>query len=1540
MNRQLHSPSKSATFDRFRGNLMTDRPRRPKRSIIVAALTTVLTLSAGLVAAPAASAAPGPVQTPGAGSAVATALPTAQIDGVVWAQTVAGNTVWAGGQFTKGRPAGAAPGVNTSTRNNLIAYDITTGVMKNFPVNPDIGGSQVKAVAVSPDGSRVYVGGDFTTANGQTRYRIAAYNTSTGALINSFAPYLDYTVNAIAVTNQAVYVGGAFSNAGAPRSELAAFSPVDGALLGWAPTAAVDPSTTNKYSEVHALQVTPDGSKVVIGGSFGRLNGTVYKGIGAVDATTGATVPWATNPTVWSTGDGAAVLSLTTDGTKIYGSAYNYYGDGNVEGVWAMDSSTGAVKWVEDCHGDTYGAFATSGYVYAVSHAHYCGNIGGFPQTDPSWTFHHAMAFTADATGTANADTKGYYSFAGTPSPSIVNWWPDLDIGSYTGKDQAAWSVSGNSSYIVLGGEFPAVNGTPQQGLVRFGIRSQSNRGLPPVDSGYYEKPSLVALGSGAVRVSFPADWDKDDLNLTYRVYKNGGGTPVYTTTADSTFWQRPTLGFVDSTVTAGTAASYRVSISDSSGNTVWGDGAALTPTATPSSNPYAAAVKSDGATTYWPMDEPSGTVAYDNLGFNDADRGVGVTSTSPGVLAGDGAYAFDGTANGSMSTRAAVHGPNSFSTEAWFKTTSTSGGKIIGFGNKQTGTSNNYDRQTYLDNNGKLWFGVCAPTGCPATVTSTGSYNDGAWHHVISTLGAAGLALFVDGKLIGSRNDVTIAYNFDGYWRVGGDSLAGWPGTSSSVDLAGKIDEVAIYPTALSLAQAKSHYTKGGGSVAPTASFTAQTNGLTVAVDGNGSTAPNGSVADYAWSYGDGTSGTGATASHNYVTAGTYPVTLTVTDNKSVTATATKNVTVSVPVNQPPTPSFTVTATGLGVTVDGSASKDSDGTVTGYAWNFGDGGTGTGATASHTYTATGTYPVTLTVTDNSGSTAASTQNISVAPAPPNKPPAAAFTSTADDLSGAFDASTSTDLDGTITNYAWSYGDGSTGTGMTSSRVYAAPGTYTVKLTVTDNDGATAIVSHDITVTAPPPPPNQKPTAAFTSTATDLAVVFDGSGSKDTDGTIASYAWNYGDGTSGTGVKPSHTYTAAGNYSVTLSVTDNAGATDTATSTITVMKPPPANQPPVAAFTSTVSNLSVSLDGSTSKDPDGTIASYAWNYGDGTTGTGVKPSHVYATAGTYQVVLKVTDNKGATNSVTKPVTTAALNVPPTAAFTSTTADLVALFDASTSKDSDGTIGGYAWTFGDGGTGTGVKPSHTFTAAGTYHVTLKVTDNAGASTSITNDVTVSAAPVTVYASDQFARTVAAGLGTADQGGAWTLYNGSSSFAVNGSVGQFKMPSGGSGPQAALNSVSARNITARVDFAMDSVPTGAGIFFTLSVRRIGSSEYRTRALLGPDGSVTLYVNRIGNGVETTLSSARVNGLTFAAGDKLTESFTATGTGSTTTLSAKIWKAAAAEPATSQVTASDSTASLQAAGSVGLWTYLSGSAAKGVTVSIDNLKVQAAS
>ena len=328
-----------------------------------------------------------------------------------------------------------------------------------------------------------------------------------------------------------------------------------------------------------------------------------------------------------------------------------------------------------------------------------------------------------------------------------------------------------------------------------------------------------------------------------------------------------------------------------------------------------------------------------------------------------------------------------------------------------------------------------------------------------------------------------------------------------------------------------------------PEAAFTHDCSVSTCAFDGSGSVDYDGTIATYAWQFGDGTSGSGATPSHTYTRGDRYTATLTVTDD----AGATGVVSMSVYANARPSASFTVACAGARCTFDGTGASDSDGTITLYYWLFGDGETGWGPTATHTY-ATGTFPVSLYVVDNAGGTDIQRKTVSVV----NAPPVASFTPACYGLFCTFNGSASADPDGPITIYTWSFGDGTTfGGAPMASRTYAAAGTYTVTLTIGNNHG-TGTQSQTVSVTTI----NAPPVASFTSACVGLACSFNAGGSSDSDGSIASYAWNFGDGTTGSGATASRTYAAGGTYTVMLTVTDNGAATATRAQNVTVVIPP------------------------------------------------------------------------------------------------------------------------------------------------------------------------------------------------------------------------------------------------------------------------------------------------------------------------------------------------------------------------------------------------
>lgn len=493
----------------------------------------------------------------------ADSLPTVQINGVVWDSVTVGNTVYATGEFTKARPAGSAAGQNEVTRTNILAFDITTGILNtSFNHSLDAAG---RTITASPDGKRLYVGGKFLNVDGKSHPRLAAFDLTTNTLVSSFTAGTSSTVLALAATNSTVYAGGGFANAsnGQSRNHVIAYSST-GALLSW--NASTD-------RQVAAMVLTKDNSKLIIGGSFSTVNSSTFHGTAALSTSTGAPLSWASSSDTFPIRDdnaSAGITSLSTDGINIYVTAFNYGSSksfGGFEGRAALNPANGNIVWLNDCHGDSYDAIPLNNVLYSVSHAHDCQPAGAFPDPVPRTSL-RALAESLTPSGTNGPATQGYNSFAGKPRSTQLVWYPNLDVGTYTGSSQAAWTVTGNESYVVLGGEFPKVNGVAQQGLTRFAVASKAPNKSGPVAYAAGTGVSNGPVGSdGRSTVTFPATWDRDNASLTYKVYRDGSATAVGSISASSRFWSMPTVAFKDSGLAVGSTHTYKVVVSDTYGN-------------------------------------------------------------------------------------------------------------------------------------------------------------------------------------------------------------------------------------------------------------------------------------------------------------------------------------------------------------------------------------------------------------------------------------------------------------------------------------------------------------------------------------------------------------------------------------------------------------------------------------------------------------------------------------------------------------------------------------------------------------------------------------------------------------------------------------------------------------------------------------------------------------------------------------------------------------------------------------------------------------
>ncbi|MEU7552648.1 LamG-like jellyroll fold domain-containing protein [Streptomyces sp. NPDC044571] len=729
----------------------------------------------GLVLMPEASAITAPV------AFTADELPTWQPNGIVFAMAEANGTVFAGGTFSAVRPPEGGAGAEQEAVN-FVALDAATGNPTSCKLAFTVGDgtATVRALTVSKDKKTLYAGGYFGAVNGTPVSSLAAIDIETCTPKAAFHPAFPATVRALAVTDDTLYTAGDFGTVeGQTRERFAAVDATSG---------AVKPFTANADEPGRAVAVTPDGKNVLLGGDFFSVNGSNTHALAVVNAATGAVAK--TYSTIPSN---SVVKTIATDDTGFY-TGNEGSGGGVFDGRIGLRLSDFSEKWRDRCLGATQWVLPYQGVLYSSSHAHDCSLNGEWPDGKRNFL----LAQPTNYEGAAPAPVDGFVA-----SPRKLGWHPTANDGIGEGIGPRVMTIAEKSDvkYMWVGGEFTLINGKAQQGLTRFASTGDVGAPTTPVASAASVKP-------GEVQVRWRTSYDQDDSKLTYRIYRNGSATPIATVVADSVEWERPQASWTDTTAKAGQSYTYRVTATDGAGNT-----SALSATASvtvPASvQAYPNQVRADGANLYWRYDDTvSPYVADSSVSGNTSGIQVNTPALrqTPGAVSGAGtAMGFNGTSQQVYSDRRQTVS-SAYTIETWFKTNTTRGGKLIGFGNNTTRNSGSYDKQIYMTNTGRLVFGVY--NGSTRTV-STGlfdTYNDNKWHHVVGTQGPAGMALYVDGQSKGTLN-VTDFQQYAGYWHVGGDNLAGWPTRPTSNFFAGQIDETAVYPKALTAAQVKNHF-------------------------------------------------------------------------------------------------------------------------------------------------------------------------------------------------------------------------------------------------------------------------------------------------------------------------------------------------------------------------------------------------------------------------------------------------------------------------------------------------------------------------------------------------------------------------------------------------------------------------------------------------------------------------------------------------------------------------------------------------------------
>lgn len=469
------------------------------------------------------------------GTVVANTSSSWQTNGTVWSMAYANGRIYLAGDFTSVRPPGAAPGSGEVPRSHMAVLNAATGALLPFNHTFD---ARPRALTPSPDGSRIYVGGNFTKIDGVARTRLVAFNTATGDLVPGWSARPDNTVSSIAVSpnGSTIYLGGTFAHVNSqPRTRLAAVNSAKGGLTSWTPTTD---DVTN------AMVVSPDGTKVFLAGYFHQLDGdTTYQKVGALNASTGAIVNF---PAAAAMPRDSALCSSAAKGVVLSGNTVYFAAEGTgggcFDGTFAASVSTGSLLWKNTCLGATQAIEVVGNYLYKGSHAHDCASQNSYQDPDafpqvPTNQSRHLLAERLD---------NGF----------LGPWYANTN-----GVPLGPRAMATDGTNLWVGGDFTTVNNVAQQGVARFATSPDLTKPAKPA------APAAAAGSTGTATITAKAPVDLDDPDLIIRLYRDNGTTSVaQSAVVHSLFWRQPTVTFTDRGLQRGSVHTWRVNAIEAHG--------------------------------------------------------------------------------------------------------------------------------------------------------------------------------------------------------------------------------------------------------------------------------------------------------------------------------------------------------------------------------------------------------------------------------------------------------------------------------------------------------------------------------------------------------------------------------------------------------------------------------------------------------------------------------------------------------------------------------------------------------------------------------------------------------------------------------------------------------------------------------------------------------------------------------------------------------------------------------------------------------------